>query len=256
LWTVASQSLDKQLASGTVSSAKTFVFLGEKRCGKTSLIQKFFDETPKDDSPPTTALEYRYSVKTVQEKKVIVNTYELGGGRTISSMIGSCMSAETLPDTCVCICVDLSKPGNAIESVMFWLNAVREQTEAIAKSMENNNSARLRLLQQRINDRLGEHEDRSKMNPMLVPVVLICTKYDEFANQYESARKKIICLALRYIAHMNGASLVFGSVREKVPSQLYKAMLLSNLVEGSPQGKVETNQNQPINMPSGCDKFS
>lgn len=88
---------------------------------------------------------------------------------------------------------------------------------------------------------MGEHEDRSKINPMLVPVVLICTKYDEFANQYESARKKIICSALRYIAHLNGAALVFASVREKTPSQLYKAMLLSHVVEGSALGKVETN---------------
>jgi GTPase SAR1 family protein len=47
------------VAAGTAASAKTFVFLGEKRCGKTSLIEKFFDETPKDNPDPTTALEYR-----------------------------------------------------------------------------------------------------------------------------------------------------------------------------------------------------
>lgn len=81
------------------------------------------------------------------------------------------------------------------------------------------------------------------MKPQLVPVVLICSKYDAFANQYESARKKTICLALRYLAHLNGASLVFASVREKVPSQLYKALLMSSVVEGSVVGKVETNQN-------------
>ena len=124
------------VASGTASSAKTFVFLGEKRCGKTSLIQKFFDETPKEDPAPTVALEYRYAAKHVQDKKVTVNAYELGGGRMISSMIGACMSAETLPDTCVCICVDLSKAGNCIESLLFWMQALREQTEAITQQME------------------------------------------------------------------------------------------------------------------------
>jgi len=76
---------------------------------------------------------------------------------------------------------------------------------------------------------------------MLVPVVLICTKYDAFANQYESSRKKVLCSAMRYIAHMNGASLVFASVREKLPSQLYKALLMTNVVEGTVVGKVETN---------------
>ena len=80
------------VALGTTSNAKTLIFVGEKRCGKTSLIQKFFDETPKDDMPPTTALEYSYTTKTKDDKKMTVNAYELGGGRILSSMLQSCMS--------------------------------------------------------------------------------------------------------------------------------------------------------------------
>lgn len=91
---------------------------------------------------------------------------------------------------------------------------------------------------------------------MLVPTVLVCTKYDEYANQYENMRKKIICLALRYIAHLNGASLVFASVREKTPSQLYKAMLTAQVLEGSQIGKTEINPNNPLNVAAGQDKFS
>lgn len=66
----------------------------------------------------------------------------------------------------------------------------------------------------------------------------------------------MICLALRYIAHQYGASLVFASVREKVPSQLYKALLMANVIEGSPVGKMEVNSSQPINVPAGQDQFS
>jgi dynein light intermediate chain 2, cytosolic len=102
-------------------------------------------------------------------------------------------------------------------------------------------------------EKWGDHEDRSKVQPQLVPVVLICTKYDTFANQYESARKKTICLALRYLAHLNGASLVFASVREKVPSQLYRALLMSHIVEGAQIGKLDTNSNSSINVPAGAD---
>lgn len=123
--------------------------MGEKRCGKTSLIQKFFDEAPKDDPASTTALDYRYSTKLVQEKKYTVNTHELGSGRTISSMISACMSAETLADTCICICIDLAKPGNCIESLLFWLKAAREQTDNIAQQLSETNPERLRMMQQR-----------------------------------------------------------------------------------------------------------
>ena len=95
--------------------------MGEKGCGKTSLINKFFDEATKEDPAPTTALEFQFSDKQVQDKKYTVNTYELGGGRTISQMISACLSADSLTDTTICICVDLSKPGNCVESLLFWL---------------------------------------------------------------------------------------------------------------------------------------
>lgn len=97
----------------------------------------------KEDQPPTTALEYRYTLKKKDEKKQVVNTYELGGGRTIADMIGSCLSAETLLDTCLCICVDLSKPGNCVESALYWLKAAREQLEMVAQGMSEVRKANL-----------------------------------------------------------------------------------------------------------------
>ena len=60
---------------------------------------------------------------------------------------------------------------------------------------------------------------------MLIPVIVTCNKFDVFASTYESIKKKQLCLALRYICHSNGCDLVFTSVREKVPGQLFKIML-------------------------------
>jgi hypothetical protein len=51
------------------------------------------------------------------------------------------------------------------------------------------------------------------------------SKFDYFANTFESVKKKQVCLALRYIAHANGCDLVFASVKEKLPGVMYKAML-------------------------------
>lgn len=75
----------------------------------------------------------------------------------------------------------------------------------------------------------------------MVPITIIASKYDLFANTYESAQKKIVCQALRYIAHSNSADLVFGSIKEKLPSQLYRALLSHYMFEGGPIGKVEKN---------------
>ena len=87
-------------------------------------------------------------------------------------------------------------------------------------------------------------------------MIIVCTKFDAFANNFESVKKKALCLALRYIAHLNGADLVFGSVREKLPSQLYRALLNYHVFEGGPVGRVEKNPNNPINVPAGSDSFS
>ena len=66
-------------------------------------------------------------MKQKDEKKFTVNVFELGGGRLISSMLSACLTEENILDATVCICVDLSKPGNSVDSVLFWLNAIREQ---------------------------------------------------------------------------------------------------------------------------------
>ena len=119
----------------TSSHSKTFIFLGEKKCGKTSLIGKFFDDSAKEDIPETTALDFKYTHKSKDEKKMTVNVYEMGGGRTLSSLLSTCLSEENILNTTVCICVDLSKPGNCVDSVLFWLNVVREQIQVIADKL-------------------------------------------------------------------------------------------------------------------------
>jgi hypothetical protein len=89
-----------------------------------------------------------------------------------------------------------------------------------------------------------------------VPVVVVCTKYDVFANTYESVKKKQICLALRYISHSNGCDLVFTSVREKVPGQLFKIMV-SRFVFSDPtlMVKVDKDHNSALNIYAASDNL-
>ena len=71
-------------------------------------------------------------------------------------------------------------------------------------------------------EKWGGHADRDKINPVPIPVVIIGSKFDEFAKMFEPSLKKLLCMALRFIACNNGCDLVFGSVREKKPSQMYR----------------------------------
>ena len=73
------------------------------------------------------------------------------------------------------------------------------------------------------------------MQPLPVSVVVVGSKFDVFANQFESVKKKQVCLAMRYICHSNGCDLVFASVKEKLPTLLFKAMLSRYLFDSTPQ---------------------
>ena len=73
-------------------------------------------------------------------------------------------------------------------------------------------------MQEKVKGKWSEHEDANKVNYSMVPIVILGSKFDQFANQFESRAKKTLCMAMRYIAHFNTCDLVFGSVREKLPS--------------------------------------
>jgi dynein light intermediate chain 2 len=55
------------------------------------------------------------------------------------------------------------------------------------------------------------HVDRMKIRPLLMPSLIVGWKYDLFAKNLDVEVRKWIARGLRYIAHLNGASLVFGS---------------------------------------------
>ena len=110
-------------------------------------------------------------------------------------------------------------------------------------------------MQEKVKAKWEEHEDANKVNYSMVPIVILGSKFDQFANQYESRSKKTLCMAMRYIAHVNTCDLVFGSVKEKLPSQLYRAVLNSHAFD-SQVGHIDMNHNNPINCPSGKDSLS
>ena len=73
-------------------------------------------------------------------------------------------------------------------------------------------------MQERVKEKWSENDDMNKVNFSLVPIVVLGSKFDLFANANESKSKKSLCMGMRYIAHTNTCDLVFGSVKEKLPS--------------------------------------
>jgi dynein light intermediate chain 2 len=236
---------------------KTIIFVGEKQVGKSSLINKFLDEPVKDDMKETTALDYRYGTRLKDEKKQKVNIYELGGGRVLSSLLSAPLNQHSLLNTSVCIVLDLSLPGNTVDSLLFWLSCIREHLQKITDDIlkQNPSSNIEEVMKARLQEKWQSNDDRSKVHPLLLPVVVVGSKFDIFAKQYEPIKKKQLCLALRYLCHDNGCDLVFASTKEKIPGQLFKAMISRQVFEQSLQVKLERDANQALNVYAASDSF-
>ena len=72
----------------------------------------------------------------------------------------------------------------------------------------------MQKLQEKINARWKDNEESNLVNFMFIPVVIVGTKYDEFAK-HEAEKRKWLCRALRYIAHRNDCDIVLTSARER-----------------------------------------
>ena len=80
----------------------------------------------------------------------------------------------------------------------------------------------------------------------MIPLTVICTKYDVFAGSLEPLHRKIICSAIRYVCHKYGADLVFVSTKEEIPMRLFRKVMNWHIFRfASPGGPVEGSNADP-----------
>lgn len=94
------------------------------------------------------ALQYKFGNSTFEDYKTKVITYELGGGRVLSNLLQSPLSVNNLINVAsICIVIDLSKPGNCIESLLFWITEVKKYSMSGLKDLKQNKPEELAVIQ-------------------------------------------------------------------------------------------------------------
>jgi dynein light intermediate chain 2 len=89
----------------------------------------------------------------------------------------------------------------------------------------------------RLNERFPlSHPDIRGLSPSKIPLLIVGTKYDIFA-ELESMKRKLLLQALRYISHVYGASLVCVSQKDKASLGIFR-MMLNSMTSGTPLKKV------------------
>ena len=86
--------------------------MGDSKCGKSSLAQKYLDTQMKDDVKETIAMDYHQGSKlNEQNGKVNINIQELGRGRQFKDLLeASLVASGNLHNITVCIFLDLEYP--------------------------------------------------------------------------------------------------------------------------------------------------
>lgn len=135
--------------------------------------------------------------------------WELGGGTLFTKLLETPLSPSKLPSVHVVIMVDLSEPFQLWFTLEALLKALDTNVDHALKSpraKEAGLEEQLKRLRKERSD--AEHHDAKKMQPFRIPLVILGGKYDLF-QQLEPEKKKIVCRALRFVAHYHGAALQF-----------------------------------------------
>ena len=68
---------------------KTFIFVGDRKVGKTNLILKFLDIRVEsiESVKETISLDFKYGFTKHNEEKIRLNSYEIGGGRVVANIL-------------------------------------------------------------------------------------------------------------------------------------------------------------------------
>jgi dynein light intermediate chain 2 len=148
------------------------------------------------------------------------------------------------------------QPHEILDTLTHFLSTLRTRIEALFKSLESRGSKRPAAFRAQSWAKYGDiHPDKANLTPFLVPIVIIGSKYDLF-RALEPEKQKLACKTLRYLAHINGASLLFVSSTESTSCSRYR-QLISHLTFKSPCPKIYTvDYQKPIFVVAGQDTLA
>jgi dynein light intermediate chain 2 len=245
------------------------IFCGRKKSGKTSLIDRFVNpnKDASEQPKPTVALDYKFARHTTEtsSSKTIAHIYDFGGLDSADTeqskeMLKVPITAETISNMVLCITVDLSEPNSVIPSLLSWQEGLKAQVENAlnAASATPAGVNKVRELREKFQAKWAEHADKDRIQGMPIPTAILGTKWDAFESNVDPEKRKQLCRALRFFAHVNGASLVCTSLKDK-PSMnsmrnLLRLLFFGVAAKGSNIEQLE--HNKALYIPAGHDSLA
>ncbi|CAG2119696.1 unnamed protein product, partial [Medioppia subpectinata] len=207
-----------------------------------------------DPPKPTIALEYIYGRRhrDNNSSKQVCNVWELGGGVMFTNLIEFAINDQSLERTSLVIVVDLSVPEELTITIETLLNSISEQ---ISRIVSNNRNLENKLKERSMNRMAKNNEDIQQINPFLIPIVIMGTKYDIFQN-LDPEKQKLIVRYLRLTAHSMCAQLMFVSTKSEALMTKCRTVL-NALAFDLPIDSLgfQSDYRKPIVIPFGSDSY-
>lgn len=227
IWSIA-----ENIEPAPSPAQRTLLVLGERKAGKSSIIQNFLLQGGEEAPKATVALEYRFARSTSDN---VAHIYELGGGRLLSNLINFPITEESLPNLIIIIALDLSVPYKVLDSLLYWLHVVKARIEEVQ-------------------EKVGKGGKKGKTEVKTAKIMVIGSKYDVFANQ-ESENRKWMCRALRFFCLKHKASLFFNSIHETRLAAAVRQTLAQGLFDEGDRVFDQRDHSQALQISEGVDSF-
>ncbi|CAG9530736.1 unnamed protein product [Cercopithifilaria johnstoni] len=240
------------IESDSQTSDTRLVICGSKNCGKTSMILRFLNRN--EDAKPTIALEYTYGRRNRGKLKDVAHIWELGGGTNLCNLLQIPLSSNYIQQCSIMIVIDLTAPYDMWHTFYNLLDNARVIVDNAMQQFIRSSSDSYEAFLVDKKAAFKEHKDAEYIDPFPIPLILLGAKYDEFQD-FEPEQRKNICKILRFMAHMNGATLaMFSSKMEDLITRV--RVLISSVVFGTAAPKtICTDHNKPLSIPRGADSL-
>lgn len=230
---------------------------GSKDSGKSTLIQNFLerDEPPK----PTIALDYCFARRAKQNNmagvKDVASLSELGGCKSTVKLIDAAISKSSISNLVIVMVLDLSKPNDIWEIQHAILSQVKQRVSAVLNEEKKNNPDLEKVLMKKAWNRIGNvHTDKNMISPLLVPLVIVGSKYDMF-QELASSKKEMVSKTLRFLTHYYGGMLQYFSTKAEGLSARTKAVI-THVAFKTPLSKtVVLDSEKAVIVPFGADSL-
>ncbi|OMJ85848.1 hypothetical protein SteCoe_12762 [Stentor coeruleus] len=227
IWSIA-ESVEIPISS----PQRTLLIVGERKAGKSSIVQNFLLQNSEEAPKATVALEYKFARSTSDS---VAHIYELGGGRLLSNLINFPITEETLENLILIIALDLSIPYKVLDSLLYWFQVSKARIEEIQ-------------------EKGGKGAGKKAKNIGTAKIMVIGCKYDIFANQ-ESESRKWMGRVLRYFCLKNKASLFYYSSNEARLSGAVRQTLSHYLFDENVRAYDQKDHSQALQISEGVDSF-